>query len=703
MKPLNLNFLNVVTMANKLLKLTLTTCLILGTTSCASIFNPADNVKAERVNVPKSFLDEPQKSVTNSAGQEQETTLNNGKTERLSSLSDSRQGLTLEVDLAKSFSQKPEFQVSVNALPLNDFIHYAFGELFNVSYLLEANVKTNTTPVTLDLKEQVSAKKLFSLVQQILSQNSINVVKNDDVFYLHTVSSNTKTDKAFGFGRKESAVPNVSGEIVQLVPIEYGMQPGLRNIIGQLVDARNSYDAAQALLTIEGKREQVIRALSLVALLDSPAVYNKASALIGFDYLNSETFITKVTEILKEEGITVSSGGPYAASVKFVPLEHLGKVVVFASSDEIIDRVAFWRKQLDKPAAGAEQSFYIYHPRFARASDLGQSLAPLLGGSFTGPSKKGSTNNSRTSSASTPQGQSKGNENSVQTVEGDNMRLVVDERANALIFYSTGQYYQELQPIIRQLDIMPKQVMMEVVIAEVKLTGSFSKGVQYAIESGAAGTRKEAFSFNTDGKGVFNYSIVGLPGNVSVNLSQTDGLVNVLSRPTLLVRDGVSASISVGDDIPTIGSTTSDPINGERETTTIEYRKTGVDLTVTPTINAQGTVIMTIQQNISNVSDTSGASDNPSFFERTLNTEVVAGNGQTVMLGGLISENKSNGASSVPFFGSLPVLGHLFRSDSSSSDKTELVILVTPKIVQNTQDWERVKESFTKGLENLSF
>lgn len=690
-------------MAKKLFKLTIATCLILGTTSCASILNPNANIKAEQVDISKSYLNQPQKQSADVALQESQTLANNGKTERLSSLSDTKRGLTLEIDLSKSFSQKSEYQVSVNALPLNDFIHYVFGELLNVSYLLEANVKANTTPITLNLKEQVSAKKLFLLVQQILSQNGVNIVKNDDVFYLHTISANTKTDKAFGFGRNESSVPNVSGEIVQLVPIQYGMQPGLRNIIGQLVDAKNSYDAAQALLTIEGKREQVIRALSLVALLDSPTIYNKATALIGFDYINSETFIVKVTEILKEEGITVSNSGPYAASVKFVPLEHLGKVVIFASSDAIIDRVAFWRKQLDKPATGAEQSFYIYHPKFARASDLGQSLAPLLGGSLSGSSKKGSTTNSATTSASTPKKQANGAENTVQTVEGDNMRLVVDERANALIFYSTGQYYQELQPIIRQLDIMPKQVMMEVVIAEVKLTGSFSKGVQYAIESGAAGNRKEAFNFNTDGKGAFSYSIVGLPGNVSVNLSQSDGLVNVLSRPTLLVRDGVSASISVGDDIPTIGSTTSDPINGERETTTIEYRKTGVDLTVTPTINAQGTVIMTIQQNISNVSDTSGSSSSPSFFERTLNTEVVAGNGQTVMLGGLISENKSNGASSVPFFGSLPLLGHLFRSDSSSSDKTELVILVTPKIIQSEDDWQRVKQSFIQGLENLTF
>ncbi|XQF90934.1 secretin N-terminal domain-containing protein [Pseudoalteromonas espejiana] len=144
-----------------------------------------------------------------------------------------------------------------------------------------------------------------------------------------------------------------------------------------------------------------------------------------------------------------------------------------ASSDEIIDRVSFWREQLDKPVAGAEQSFYIYNPRYARASDLGESLAPLLGGS-TSNSRGLSSTNSETSSASTVKSNA-AEGNSVQTIEGDNVRLVVDSRANALIFYSTGQHFQELQPIIHQLDIMPKQVMMEVVIAEVKLTGASLK------------------------------------------------------------------------------------------------------------------------------------------------------------------------------------------------------------------------------------
>lgn len=674
-------------------------------TGCASLMNPEQSVEVKEVNVAGSYLNEPTQTEQNNTEPKIEATTKSEHTfERVQNLKNG-QSLTLEVDLSKQFDSKKMYQVSVNALPLNDFIHYALGELLGVSYLIEPSVKAKNTPVTLELKEQVTAQRLFQLVQEVFVQNKVTITLNDGIFYIFPEDpKGSKSDVAFGFGREARSVPNVASDIIQLVPTKYGVSTGLRSAVAGLVDAQISIDPSQGLVTIKGKREQILRAISLIQLIDSAAMNKKALALMTFNYIDSQTFITKAKELLELEGISVADSRTTSSSVHFIPIEHLGQVVVFASADEIIDRVEYWQKQLDKPATGAEQSFYIYHPKYARASDIGQSLAPLLGGSFNSTKSKTDTAPSTASTSDTaPKPSTANSGNTVQSIEGDGIRLVVDERANALIFYSSGQYYQELQPILNQLDIMPKQVMMEVVIAEVKLTGSFSKGVQYAIESGAAGNRKESFSFNTDNNGGFNYSIVGLPGNVSVNLSQSDGLVNVLSRPTLLVRDGVAASISVGDDIPTIGSTTSDPINGQRETTKIEYRKTGVDLTVTPTINAQGTVIMTIQQNISNVSDTSGASTSPSFFERTLTTEVVAGNGQTVMLGGLISENKSNGASSVPFFGSLPVFGHLFRTDTSSRDKTELVILVTPKIVQNTDDWQRVKQSFIKGLENLKF
>jgi len=704
---------NLLSKNNRLAILLTLSFIVSGCTS--TMINPDKATQVTKVQLETSYLKGDKPVIVDEQEISKKEADNNGEFVRLNNLDKTKQGLKLEVDLSTQFGNQEQFQLSVNELPLNDFLHYVLGDLLKVSYIIEPSVKANVSPVTIELKENVSAQRLFQLVQQILNQHKVNITLNEQVFYVHPLAkSGNKTNMAFGFGREEADVPRVSTDIIQLVPLKYGTSTHLRSTVSSLVDAGVTIDPAQGLLTIRGGREQILRALSLVDLLDSASIHNKAVGLVSFNYIDSETFIAKVTELLSQEGILSETSRVNSSSIKFVPIEHLGKVVIFANADEILTRVEYWAKQLDKPATGSEQSFYTYHPRYARAADLGNSLAPLLGGNQSSNfnNRFSATNNQQANSESGKQGNQNrqgdnpnrlgSNGNSVQTIEGDNIRLVVDERSNALIFYSTGKFYQGLLPIIKKLDVMPKQVMLEVVIAEVKLTGSFSKGVEFAIKSGSSGNNQKSFSYN--GQDGFGYSMVGLSGNLNINLNQKDGLINVLSRPTLLVRDGVSASISVGDDIPTVGSTTSDPINGERETTTIQYRKTGIDLMVTPTINAQGTVIMTIEQNISNVSpDGVDISGSPSIFERKLTTEVVAGDGQTVLLGGLISENKSSNANAIPLLGALPVIGHLFRSDSDNTDKTELVILVTPRIIHNISEWQRIQQSFVEGLENIQF
>lgn len=685
-------------------KLALIISSVFAISGCANVMEPDKDINGTKLDLKTSYLEsEANKDLTAENKTLEADTLTQGGVTRLNNLSDTKSSLKLEIDLSSQFGNNKDFQVSVNELPLNEFLHYVLGDLLSISYLIDPSVKSNSTPVTLELKEKVSGQKLFQLVQQILSQNDINVAVNDGVFFIHPIAAkNGKDNIAFGYGRTMEDVPSVSGEIIQLVPLKYGTSPGLRQIINSLVNAKASMDSAQGLLSIQGKRSDVERALSLVQLIDSPIVKNKALALVGFKYIDSQTYIEKVSEILELEGISSSRRVANSASIQFIPIEHLGQVIVFATADEIIDRAEYWAKQLDKPAIGSEQSFYTYHPRYARASDLGESLTPLISSSSnTLRSSQGTQQQNQNNSVASNQQNNSRNSNTARVVDGDDMRLVVDERSNSLIFYSTGKRYRELQPIIKKLDVMPKQVMLEVVIAEVTLTGSFAKGVEYAIKSGPSGKTTESFNF--DSKAGFSYSIVGLDGSIDINLNQTDGLVNVLSRPTLLVRDGVLASISVGDDVPTVGSTTADP-DGERETTNIQYRKTGIDLNVTPTVNAQGTVIMTIEQNISNVApDGLDIGGSPSIFERKVSTEVVAGDGQTVMLGGLISENKTNNATAIPGLGSIPLIGHLFRSDSESTSKTELVILVTPKIVHNLNDWRRVQETFVQGLENIKF
>jgi len=172
-----------------------------------------------------------------------------------------------------------------------------------------------------------------------------------------------------------------------------------------------------------------------------------------------------------------------------------------------------------------------------------------------------------------------------------------------------------------------------------------------------------------------------------------------LSSPILLVRDGFPATISVGNDVPTVGATASDPLVSDKTVTTVLYRKTGLQLTITPTINAEGSVVMEITQQISStVPGSSGVQGAPIFFERSVSTEVVAGSGQSVLLAGLISESGTDSAEKVPFLGRIPAFGGLFSSTSKRREKTELVLFITPRVVNSGAEWgslyEKINESF---------
>ena len=354
---------------------------------------------------------------------------------------------------------------------------------------------------------------------------------------------------------------------------------------------------------------------------------------------------------------------------------------------------------MDIAGNGSDQQYFFYQPKFARAKDLYSSVSPLIGG-LGGQSEMLDDGSTSTSNESTGSAPSSTRNNAFHS---DKMSMVVDERSNALVFYTTGSEYRALFPLLSRLDTLPKQVSLEITIAEVTLQDQFKFGFEWALSRGEVSlTTQGAFGASEiGGMGLF---VDGTEGPFTGSFLSSNSLVNVLSRPTLTVRDGVAASINVGSDISVIGATTTDPINGERQTTTSEYRKTGVDVSVTPTVNAQGIIVMEVDQNISNaVPSSSGASGNPDIFERSLRTEVVARSGQTIILGGLISSNYSEGASEAPGLGRIPFLGNLFKASSDLQDRTELVMLITPRLLEDLDQWQVMKSDFQQGLKYLYF
>ncbi|WP_220492844.1 MULTISPECIES: secretin N-terminal domain-containing protein [unclassified Pseudoalteromonas] len=618
----------------------------------------------------------------------------------LEPLASNKTSQSTQADLASKFSSTETVKLTADSLLVKDYLHYVFGELLNVNYILGEQLNNSKDQITLNLQDELSKQKLFSLSEQMLQERNILIRYQEGVYYIHKTESGNSSNLVYGYGASPENVPNSANEIVQLAPFKAGMQVSLANTIKQLtgVDARPMFD--QQAVMFKGKRSDIIKALEFMQLVDQPAFRNRSIGMYKSTFIPVDELAKQLQSLMKQEGISVSINASNEQAVSVVPIERTNTLVFFTNDKRFIKRVAYWAKQLDQPADGNQAQYFVFNPEFARASDLGESLQALLGGGASqslSNSTSAASQNKQIGNSVNGGNNTKSNTKQSISVSVDGMKMVVDSRSNSLIFYTTGDAYRNLLPMIKRLDIMPKQVVLEMMIAEVTLTDEFKQGVEFALTNQGV-AKQGGFKLNSTDTGL-SYVLSGMQGSFTLNLLQKNSYVNVLSRPSLAVRDGVQASITVGNRIPVVGDIITDPVNGARAES--EYLETGINLQVTPTINAQGVVLMEITQKISNQAKATGANGNPIIFDRSLQTEVIAGDGQTIMLGGLISENSSLNDRSVPFLSTIPLFGRLFDSTDNNTNKTELVVLVTPRIVNSTAEWDSAYNQFKLGLTEL--
>lgn len=609
--------------------------------------------------------------------------------------------------LDERFSDTDSIEVAVEGMIAKDFVNYVFGELLKAQYVIVEGVAGLDQGVSFNSQGKISSRKLYRVTAELLATRGLGVTQREGVFFIGPIDPKGPDGTVIGYGRDPENVPDTPARILQIVPFRYGMpNPSIDRTLGALVDVQYVLDFKQNAMFLTGSRSGILRALDVIRLLDQPAVRSNTVAALTLVYLSGREFVEQVTPLLANEGITSgtsASGSAESSSIVFVPLDRLGSVVVFAANDALLNRVEFWSKRLDRPGQGPEERYFIYQPKFARATDIGESLVPMLGGGVASGAQNAQGNNSRdTRSAVGSRSQASSNTTGGPvSVTGQGVSLTVDARSNSLVFFTTGSRYEALLPMVKRLDIPPKQVLLEAVIAEVSLSGEFANGVEFALTDGkTSGGTLGQLGLPSGGLGL-TY-VANLTDQLRLRLKSSNSKVNVLSSPILVVRDGVAASITVGNQVPTSGSTTSDPIQSERTVTTVNYRDTGVSLTIVPTINAQGLVVMTINQTISNVvPGSSGIAGAPIFFTRTVGTEVVASSGQSVLLAGLISETGSESSDGVPVLSRVPALGALFRSDSKRREKTELLLLITPRVLDTPEEWESVKRTLNDAVNLL--
>lgn len=463
-------------------------------------------------------------------------------------------------------------------------------------------------------------------------------------------------------------------------------------------------------------------------------------------------------------GATVASAaasaqmaGPLGGLIRVFPVERLNALVVVTPRSQLLTQVETWIRRLDRPTDTLEAALFVYPVQNGSALQLAEMLNGLFGGqsaqsksgggvaSGSAPTQFGQGSSGATGTAGTgfasaatggsspfgatssggsgagmgamsgfPQvgaGKTSSNNTSLTSTSqlDGNVRVVADEKRNALLIRAPRTEYRRIEQALRELDKAPAQVLIEASIVEVSLTGNLQYGVEWFVQNNISGGRQGQALLNMRDSGAigaqqpgFSYTILNSAGVVraTLNALAEKSQVRLLSSPSVLVLNNHNATIQVGQQQPIKSSTA--VTTGNLVTESITYKDTGVMLSVTPSVNAGGLITMDISQQVTDVGEVDSATQQRAFLTRQIQTRVAVRSGEPIVLGGLIRENDTSGRSGIPVLSNLPLVGALFGNTSNNNNRTELLVLLTPRALENDDALRSASAELRDRMRSLS-
>ncbi len=577
--------------------------------------------------------------------------------------------------------------IDFNNVDINVFIKF-ISELTSRNFVVDQRVRGKVTIIS---PSRISVKEAYKVFESVLEVHGFTAVKAGDVTKI-IPSPDARSKDIETLLKKEARSPE-DRVVTQLVPLKYASADEIKRLFAPLVSKSSvilSYPPTNMLI-ITDVLSNIQRLLRILNAIDVAGMGQELS-VIPLEHADATKFIKILDSIFQEKRKTRV---PSAFSApKFVADERTNTMIVLASEVETL-RIKRLINMLDRETPRGKGKIHVYYLENAKAEDLAKVLQEI-------PTKKGAA-----------PGPQKG------SFVSENVKITADKATNSLIIIADKEDYQVMDNIIKKLDVPRSMVYIESLIMEVNVTKEFSLGVQWqaggqtrlgnkdaafgggfqpetAIASTTSTTLPNPTGFSL---GVFSEAItvggITFPNLMAiVNAFKKDQDVHILSTPQILTTDNEEASITVGKSVPFQTRAAATTTNLVDQYSYYEYKDVGITLKITPQISHDRMVRLNISQESTKLDQqTTISSDRPTTFKRTIDTTVIVKNGNTVVIGGLIDNSFSNTEFKTPCLGDIPLLGELFKTNSTGNDKTNLFVFITPHVVQNPEEAQALLNS----------
>jgi type II secretory pathway component GspD/PulD (secretin) len=536
--------------------------------------------------------------------------------------------------ISKASLKKGEVSFNFDDADVFSVIQTIFGDVMKVNYVVDPRVKGR---VNFRSVAPVAKEDVLSLMEVILRLNGVGIVEEGGLYRIIPISDLAKEPASVGIGRETEVIQTTGKAILQIVPLKYIPSTEMIRILTPFL-------SLNAVVIDVPKSNHIV-------IVDTDANVKRLVQLVG---------------IFDNENLKQTKPQVFVYSVQNSKAKDIASLLqqIFLGTQTTT--------QTTTPAKTAQPKALT--PQQPQTVQQSAPQTPYASGVTGG-----------------------------ESMVSEHTRIIPDEITNTIVILGSPEDYAIILAALQQIDIVPRQVMIEAIVAEVKLTDNLRFGLQWLIQNDVK-LQIEPFTndINLDGPLAFKslidgatltYTALDLAGNTKLLIQALadDNKAKILSSPHILVSDNREARIQVGDQIPISTSTTSTPIGGtiptNTTTSTIQYKDTGTILKVKPQVNDSGLVALEISQEVSkaNIVNVLGTQQYQ-ITKRDISTNLVAQDGQTIVLGGLIDETTSKGRSGIPFLSKIPILGYLFGSTIDDTTRTELIILLTPHVIRNQQE-----------------